>query len=69
MVVGQGSLDNPGSSWHWALKSILNIIGGGSEERSRLLGGAKAVLCPLLLEPFGGVNVGPTLRDTSNYSD
>jgi glycosyltransferase involved in cell wall biosynthesis len=65
-IVGQGSLDNPveklllGSEKH--LKYLPAV---GPEERSQLLGNAKAVLMPTYyLEPFGGVNVEAQLCGT-----
>ncbi|MDF3005684.1 MAG: hypothetical protein K0S22_2156 [Oscillospiraceae bacterium] len=65
-VVGQGSLDDPiehlnlGSEKHIIYKPAV-----GPEERSELLGNAKAVLMPTYyLEPFGGVNVEAQLCGT-----
>lgn len=65
-VVGQGSLDDPVE--HLNLGSEKHIIykpAVGPEERSELLGNAKAVLMPTYyLEPFGGVNVEAQLCGT-----
>ena len=66
LVVGQGSLDNPqerltlGSEKH-----IKYLPAVGPEERTCLMGKAKAVLMPTFyLEPFGGVNVEAQLCGT-----
>ncbi len=66
VVVGQGSLDNPRERLALgAEKHIEYHPAVGPEERSRLLGGAKAVLMPTFyLEPFGGVNVEAQLCGT-----
>lgn len=65
-VVGQGSLDNPSERLALgAEKHIHYLPAVGPEERSELLGNAKAVLMPTLyLEPFGGVNVEAQLCGT-----
>lgn len=65
-VVGQGSLDNPDESlFLGSEKHIKYFPAVGSEERSELLGNAKAVLMPTFyLEPFGGVNVEAQLCGT-----
>lgn len=65
-IVGQGSLDNP-EEWLFlgSEKHIKYFPAVGPEERSRLLGNAKAVLMPTFyLEPFGGVNVEAQLCGT-----
>lgn len=65
-IVGQGTLDNPEE--HLCLSSEKHIKyfpAVGPEERSKLLGNAKAVLMPTFyLEPFGGVNVEAQLCGT-----
>lgn len=65
-VVGQGSLDNPEEGlFLGSEKHIKYLPAVGPEERSELLGNAKAVLMPTFyLEPFGGVNVEAQLCGT-----
>ncbi len=65
-IVGQGSLDNPDEGLSLSGEShIIYKSAVGSEERSELLGRAKAVLMPTYyLEPFGGVNVEAQLCGT-----
>lgn len=66
VVVGQGSLDNPGEQLALGNeKHIQYYPAVGPEARSKLLGEAKAVLMPTFyLEPFGGVNVEAQLCGT-----
>jgi len=65
-IVGQGALDNPGEGLALGSeKHIQYFPAVGPEERSELLGNAKAVLMPTYyLEPFGGVNVEAQLCGT-----
>lgn len=65
-IVGQGSLDNPEEHLYLSSeKHIKYFPAVGPEERSKLLGNAKAVLMPTFyLEPFGGVNVEAQLCGT-----
>lgn len=65
-IVGQGSLDNPSEGLALGSeKHIKYFPAVGPEERSELLGKAKAVLMPTFyLEPFGGVNVEAQLCGT-----
>jgi glycosyltransferase involved in cell wall biosynthesis len=65
-IVGQGSLDNPVEKLALGSETHLTYMPAvGPEERSQLLGKAKAVLMPTYyLEPFGGVNVEAQLCGT-----
>lgn len=65
-IVGQGSLDNPQEGLALgAEKHIKYLPAVGPEERSEIMGKAKAVLMPTYyLEPFGGVNVEAQLCGT-----
>jgi glycosyltransferase involved in cell wall biosynthesis len=65
-IVGQGSLDNPAEGLALGSeKHIQYFPAVGPEERTELLGNAKAVLMPTYyLEPFGGVNVEAQLCGT-----
>lgn len=65
-IVGQGSLDNPQEGLALgAEKHIKYLPAVGLEERSEIMGKAKAVLMPTYyLEPFGGVNVEAQLCGT-----
>jgi glycosyltransferase involved in cell wall biosynthesis len=65
-IVGQGSLENPAEGIHLSSEEHVKYFPAvGPEERSALLGGAKAVLMPTYyLEPFGGVNVEAQLCGT-----
>jgi glycosyltransferase involved in cell wall biosynthesis len=65
-IVGQGSLDNPQEGLALgAEKHIKSLPAVGPEERSEIMGKAKAVLMPTYyLEPFGGVNVEAQLCGT-----
>ena len=65
-VVGQGSLENDSEGIHLSgEKHIVYKPAVGPEERSELMGRAKAVLMPTYyLEPFGGVNVEAQLMGT-----
>lgn len=65
-IVGQGSLNNPNEGLYLENESNIEYRPAvGAEERSKLLGNAKAVLMPTYyLEPFGGVNVEAQLCGT-----
>ncbi|HEX2952861.1 MAG TPA: glycosyltransferase [Bacillota bacterium] len=65
-IIGQGSLDNPGEGLSLGSEEHIKYYPAvGPDERSKILGKAKAVLMPTYyLEPFGGVNVEAQLCGT-----
>lgn len=65
-IVGQGTLENDGEGLHLGNETHIRYRPAvGPDERSELIGNAKAVLMPTCyLEPFGGVNVESQLCGT-----
>ena len=58
IVAGQGSLVNPAEHLDITAPHVTHVGAVGSEERARLMGGARCVMAPTYyIEPFGGVAV------------